>query len=58
MKNKKYKKITDLRIFASEMGIFMPTDKDIINEAVTNVLRKYKVIDNKTQAQDIIDGLK
>lgn len=53
MKNKSNNKITDLRQFAKERGITMPKQKDIINEAMTKVLRKYKVIDKKTQAKDI-----
>lgn len=52
------KEITDLKLFAKERGITMPKHKDIMNEAVTKILRKYKVIDKGTQAKDIFDELK
>lgn len=52
------KEITDLRLFAKERGITMPRQKDILNEAATKILRKYKIIDKRTQAKDILDDLK
>lgn len=58
MKSKSNNKIIDLRQFAKEIGITMPKQKDIINEAMTKVLKKYKVIDKKTQAKDIFQEFK
>ena len=36
----------------------MPKQKDIMNEAMTKVLRKYKVIGKKTHAKDIFQELR
>jgi len=58
MKNKLINSITSLRQFAKARGITMPKQKDIMNEAMTKVLRKYKVIGKKTHAKDIFQELR
>lgn len=58
MKKMSNNEITNLRLFAEERGIKLPNHKDIMNEAVTKILRKYKVIDKRTQAKDVFDELK
>jgi len=57
-KNKSGTKISSLKQFAQQNGIVMPRQKDIINEAMTNILKKYKVIGKKTQAKDIFNEFK